>query len=54
MSVDRYLVNGVYRQTMLAPRELNVAGLPSQAQTWVNQHITYTHGYGAAVSTWSR
>ena len=50
VSVDRYLVNGVYRQTMLAPRELNVAGLPSQAQTWVNQHITYTHGYGVAVS----
>ncbi len=50
MSVDRYLVNGVYTQTMLAPRELRVAGLPQQAQTWVNQHITYTHGYGVAVS----
>ena len=50
VSVDRYLVNGVYRQTMLAPRELNVAGLPSQAQTWVNEHITYTHGYGVALS----
>ena len=50
VSVDRYLANGVYRQTMLAPRELNVAGLPPQAQTWVNQHITYTHGFGVAVS----
>jgi uncharacterized membrane protein (UPF0182 family) len=50
VSVDRYLVNGVYTQTMLAPRELNISGLPSQAQTWVNQHITYTHGYGVAVS----
>jgi len=50
VSVDRYLVNGVYTQTMLAPRELRVAGLPSQAQTWVNQHITYAHGYGVAVS----
>ena len=50
VSVDRYDVNGVYRQTMLAPRELNVSGLPSQAQTWVNQHITYTHGYGVALS----
>ena len=28
----------------------DVSGLPSQAQTWVNQHITYTHGYGVAVS----
>jgi uncharacterized protein len=50
VSVDRYLVNGVYTQTMLAPRELRVSGLPAQAQTWVNQHITYTHGYGVTVS----
>ena len=50
VSVDRYPVNGVYTQTMLAPRELRVAGLPQNAQTWVNQHITYTHGYGVAVS----
>ena len=38
VGVDRYDVNGVYRETMLAPRELNIAGLPSQSQTWVNQH----------------
>ena len=50
VSVDRYPVNGVYTQTMLAPRELRVSGLPANAQTWVNQHITYTHGYGVAVS----
>ena len=50
VSVDRYLVDGVYTQTMLAPRELKVSGLPAQAQTWVNQHITYTHGYGVTVS----
>ncbi len=48
--VDRYTVDGVYRQTMLSPRELNIDGLPSQAQTWVNQHITYTHGFGVAMS----
>ena len=43
-------MDGVYRQTMLSPRELNIAGLPTQAQTWVNQHITYTHGFGVAMS----
>jgi uncharacterized membrane protein (UPF0182 family) len=48
--VDRYTVNGVYRQTMLSARELSIDGLPSQAQTWVNQHITYTHGFGVAMS----
>jgi uncharacterized membrane protein (UPF0182 family) len=48
--VDRYTVDGVYRETMLSPRELNIDGLPAQAQTWVNQHITYTHGFGVAMS----
>jgi uncharacterized membrane protein (UPF0182 family) len=48
--VDRYTVNGVYRQTMLSPRELNIDGLPPQARTWVNEHITYTHGFGVAMS----
>ncbi len=48
--VDRYTVNGVYRQTMLSPRELNIDGLPQQARTWVNEHITYTHGFGVAMS----
>jgi uncharacterized protein len=48
--VDRYTVNGVYTQTMLSARELNIAGLPSSSQSWVNQHITYTHGFGVAMS----
>jgi uncharacterized protein len=48
--VDRYTVDSVYRETMLSPRELNIDGLPAQAQTWVNQHITYTHGFGVAMS----
>ncbi len=50
VSVDRYRVNGKYVQTMLSPRELNLAGLPEQAKTWVNEHITYTHGFGVTVS----
>ena len=50
VGVDRYDVNGVYRETMLAPREINVAGLPAQNRTWVNQHLTYTHGFGVVVS----
>ncbi len=45
--VDRYTVDGTYRQTMLSPRELNMQELPQQ---WVNQHITYTHGFGVAMS----
>ncbi|HTX67856.1 MAG TPA: UPF0182 family protein [Thermoleophilia bacterium] len=50
VDVDRYTVGGVLRQTMLSARELNVAGLPAKSQTWQNQHVIYTHGYGVAMS----
>jgi hypothetical protein len=41
---DRYVIDGVYRQVSLSPRELNSESLPSR--TWINEHLTYTHGYG--------
>ena len=50
VDVDRYIIDGQYRQLMLAARELDVTQLPSQANTWVNRHLIYTHGYGLASS----
>jgi uncharacterized membrane protein (UPF0182 family) len=46
MSVDndRYTINGKYRQIMLSARELNPQSLSSR--TWINEHLTFTHGYG--------
>ncbi|MBN1979902.1 MAG: UPF0182 family protein [Chitinivibrionales bacterium] len=41
---DRYMINGQYRQVMLSPRELLPGSLPSRI--WINEHLTYTHGYG--------
>ena len=41
---DRYTINGVTRQVMLSGREINSASLPNR--TWVNERITFTHGYG--------
>ena len=41
---DRYVLDGVQRQVMLSPRELNVDALPNR--TWVNERLTFTHGYG--------
>jgi len=41
---DRYRVNGALRQVMLSARELNSASLPNR--TWVNERLTFTHGYG--------
>ncbi|MDO8880362.1 MAG: UPF0182 family protein [Coriobacteriia bacterium] len=50
VDVDRYTVDGVRRQVLVSVREMNVARLADQAQTWVNQHLVYTHGYGIVVS----
>ena len=49
---DRYMVNGQYRQVMLSPRELSYQALPSK--TWVNEHLTYTHGYGVVLGPVNR
>ena len=50
IDVDRYQVNNRPRQVILAPRELVIDALPAQAQTWQNQRLQYTHGYGAVAS----
>lgn len=50
LDVDRYTVNGEYRQVMIGARELSLEKLPAQAQTWVNQRLQFTHGYGVAMS----
>ena len=49
---DRYLIDGELRQVALSARELNPAALP--ARIWINEHLTYTHGYGACVAPVNR
>lgn len=46
VTLDRYTVDGRYRQMFMAPRELNLDRLDAKAQTWINKHLKYTHGYG--------
>ena len=42
---DRYRMDdGSLRQVMLSARELNSESLPNR--TWVNERLTFTHGYG--------
>jgi uncharacterized protein len=50
IDIDRYWINGKYTEVMLSPREMNVSLLPQNAQTWVNQHLKFTHGSGLAMS----
>jgi uncharacterized membrane protein (UPF0182 family) len=50
---DRYTVDGEYRQLMLSPRELSYQHLQG-GRSWINEHLTYTHGYGLVVSPVNR
>ena len=50
VDVDRYTLDGDYRQVMLSPREFDYTQVPSSAQTWVNQRLKYTHGYGLVMN----
>ena len=44
LDFDRYTIDGVKRDVVVAVRELNVAGNPSR--NWINDHLVYTHGFG--------
>ena len=48
--VDRYVVDGQYRQVMLAAREVAHEKLDPDAQNWINTRLRYTHGFGIAMS----
>jgi len=48
--VDRYTIDGRYRQVLLSPRELDVNQLPNVHQSWINPEIIYTHGYGLVMA----
>ncbi|MEZ8220788.1 hypothetical protein GG496_000955 [Candidatus Fervidibacteria bacterium JGI MDM2 JNZ-1-D12] len=47
VDVDRYVVDGVYRQVMIAARELNIEAL---RPTWYTRHFLWTHGFGVVVT----
>jgi uncharacterized membrane protein (UPF0182 family) len=48
LDIDRYWIDGDYRQVILAARELDQSQL--QSVTWVNQHLQFTHGYGVVMN----
>ncbi len=48
LDIDRYWVDGEYRQVILAAREMDQSQL--QSATWVNQHLQFTHGYGIVMN----
>ena len=50
VDLDRYRLGDRYQQVMISARELIPSLLPANAQTWVNQHLLFTHGDGAVMS----
>ena len=49
VDVGRYHLADGYHQVMLSAREL-APTLPEKAQTWVNERLQFTHGYGLAMN----
>jgi len=50
IDIDRYTINGEYRQVMIGPREISTPDLDEKAKTFVNTYFKYTHGFGASAS----
>jgi hypothetical protein len=53
VDTDRYHLADGYHQVMLSSREL-ASELPTQAQTWVNENLQFTHGYGLVMNSVSK
>jgi uncharacterized membrane protein (UPF0182 family) len=46
LDVDRYTIDGRQADVIAAPREIDLSGVPAEQRNWINDHLTYTHGYG--------
>ncbi|MBP1691459.1 MAG: hypothetical protein H6Q32_811, partial [Bacteroidetes bacterium] len=49
---DRYSINNAPQQMMLSPREMESTSLPER--NWINEHLSYTHGYGLTLGPVNR
>jgi uncharacterized membrane protein (UPF0182 family) len=52
--VDRYQINNQLRQTLLAPRELDLNQLGEARNRWINRSLIFTHGYGLVLAEANR
>ncbi len=52
--VDRYTIDGQYKQVLLSPRELDISQLPDARANWINPAFIYTHGYALVLSEVSK
>jgi uncharacterized membrane protein (UPF0182 family) len=50
VDVDRYDLDGERRVLMVSGREVSQEGIQPEGRTWQNEHLVYTHGFGAVAS----
>lgn len=50
LDVDRYTVDGKKADTVVAVREIDLDGVPTQQRNWLNDHTVYTHGFGVVAA----
>jgi uncharacterized membrane protein (UPF0182 family) len=50
VDVDRYVVDGERRVLMVSGREVTQRGITGTGRTWQNEHLVYTHGFGATAA----
>lgn len=48
IDIDRYNINGKFNQVFIGAREINSKAI--DPNTWQNQHLIYTHGYGVVMN----
>ena len=46
LDIDRYTIDGVTQDYVVAARELDSSALSGNQTNWINQHTVYTHGNG--------
>jgi uncharacterized membrane protein (UPF0182 family) len=46
LNVDRYTIDGVEHDYIVAAREADPNNLQASQRNWINEHTVYTHGYG--------
>jgi uncharacterized membrane protein (UPF0182 family) len=52
--VDRYTIDGTFRQVLVSPRELDLRALGDAQNSWIATHFMYTHGYGIVMAEANR
>jgi uncharacterized membrane protein (UPF0182 family) len=46
LDIDRYTIDGKAQDFVVSVREIDHSGIADNQRNWINEKLTYTHGYG--------